>query len=417
MEQAHKILNANGKLGYIIPSTWLTMFYFKNLRKYLIENSRFENLLLFRYQVFEEVTAETSIITLTKIKSINEKIIINHFDNTNEIEIKENKTISQNDWIDSYEIGFNLLFDGKKLKVINKIVSDTLELEKLCFVSSGLVPYEVGKGTPKQSKEDLKNRIYDANYQVDETYKNYIVGGSINKFIITPSKNDWIKFGDNLAAPRKNFNFFQTKIMVRQTSDKIICSIDNIGYISLKSVHNLVIINEILKYETLTCILNSKLMDFYYKFLVPEEGRTFAEVKAVNLKRLPIKKMDKNFNQLIFIEKADLMQKLNKKLQETKQNFHNELNLEKLTKKLQNFEELEFDDFVKEYAKAIKLKFTDKLEERNFKNNWKSLFENDKKEVQELQSQINKTDKEIDQMVYRLYDLTEDEIKIVEGVE
>ena len=111
------------------------------------------------------------------------------------------------------------------------------------------------------------------------------------------------------------------------------------------------------------------------------------------------------------------MQKLNKKLQITKQNFYNELKLEKLTKKLQNFEELEFDDFVKEYAKAIKLKFKDKLEERDFKNNWKSLFENDKKEVQELQSQINKTDKEIDQMVYRLYDLTEDEIKIVEGVE
>ena len=147
MEQAHKILNANGKLGYIIPSTWLTMFYFKNLRKYLIENSRFENLLLFRYQVFEEVTAETSIITLTKIKSINEKIIINHFDNTNEIEIKENKTISQNDWIDSYEIGFNLLFDGKKLKVINKIVSDTLELEKLCFVSSDLNLDVVKKST------------------------------------------------------------------------------------------------------------------------------------------------------------------------------------------------------------------------------------------------------------------------------
>ena len=138
MEQAHKILNANGKLGYIIPSTWLTMFYFKNLRKYLIENSRFENLLLFRYQVFEEVTAETSIITLTKIKSINEKIIINHFDNTNEIEIKENKTISQNDWIDSYEIGFNLLFDGSKLGVINSIFKDTVELNSIAEVTVGI---------------------------------------------------------------------------------------------------------------------------------------------------------------------------------------------------------------------------------------------------------------------------------------
>jgi type II restriction/modification system DNA methylase subunit YeeA len=49
-----------------------------------------------------------------------------------------------------------------------------------------------------------------------------------------------------------------------------------------------------------------------------------------------------------------------------------------------------------------------KEDERNFKN--------DKKEVLEIQNQINQTDKEIDQMVYKLYDLTDDEIKIVEGV-
>ena len=44
------------------------------------------------------------------------------------------------------------------------------------------------------------------------------------------------------------------------------------------------------------------------------------------------------------------------------------------------------------------------------------LFENDKKEVLEIQNQINITDKEIDQMVYKLYDLSDDEISIVEGV-
>ena len=53
--------------------------------------------------------------------------------------------------------------------------------------------------------------------------------------------------------------------------------------------------------------------------------------------------------------------------------------------------------------------------EKNFKNDCKNLFKNDKKEVLEIQNQINKTDK-IDQMVYKLYDLTEDEIKIVESV-
>ena len=121
--------------------------------------------------------------------------------------------------------------------------------------------------------------------------------------------------------------------------------------------------------------------------------------------------------QKIIIEKVDLLIILNKKLRETKQNFINELNLVKVPTKLQKFEELDFDDFIKEYAKVKKLKFADKLEERNFKNEWQKLFENDKKEVLEIQNQINITDKEIDQMVYKLYDLTPDEIKIVENNE
>lgn len=413
MEKAHKILKINAKLAFIVPSTWLTMFYFKTLRKYLIENSYFDNLLLFRYQVFEDVTAETSIITLTKNKEINEKINTNFYNNLTEIETKSFKEISQNDWINSYELGFNILFNGNKLKVIEKILKNSFELEKIVDIPNGIKPYEVGKGNPKQTKEDLKNRVYDANYKIDESYHNYIVGGSINKFIITPSKTDWIKFGDNLAAPRKNFNFFQKKIMVRQTSDKIISAIDYQGLLSLNNVHNIVVNDEKYSYEALVCILNSKLMDFYYKFLVPEEGRTFAEVKAVNLKRLPI--INFEFNQEPFIQKANLMLELNKKSQETKQNFYDELKLEKLTTKLQNFETLEFDEFIKEYAKAQKIKFSDKLEERNFKNDWSALFENDKKEVLQIQNQINITDYEIDQMVYKLYDLAEDEIKIVEN--
>jgi type II restriction/modification system DNA methylase subunit YeeA len=32
-----------------------------------------------------------------------------------------------------------------------------------------------------------------------------------------------------------------------------------------------------------------------------------------------------------------------------------------------------------------------------------------------IQRQIDSTDKQIDQLVYKLYDLTEEEIKIVEG--
>ncbi|MBU0720781.1 hypothetical protein KJ877_05520 [bacterium] len=108
------------------------------------------------------------------------------------------------------------------------------------------------------------------------------------------------------------------------------------------------------------------------------------------------------------------MLSLNKSLQETKQNFTNELKLEKLTKKLQNFEELTFEEFVAEYKKSLKLKFADKLAERNFKQEWQAIFENDKTLACGFKTEIQITDKEIDKMVYELYGLSDEEIKIVE---
>jgi type I restriction-modification system DNA methylase subunit len=413
MEQAYNLLHDGGKLGYIVPSTWLTMFYFKNLREFFIYNTIFEKILLFRYQVFADVTAETSILVCSKQKSSNEQIDICFYNESHEIESKPYKTMYHDSWKQSHELGFNVLFDIDKLSIINKIIDDTLLLENCCIVSSGLVPYEVGKGTPKQSREDLKNRIYDANYQVDNTYLNYIVGGSISKYVISPSVTNWLKFGDNLAAPRKSFDFFQKKIMVRQTSDKIIGSIDTIGYISLKSVHNIVITDDVLTYETLLCILNSKLIDFYYKFLVPEEGRTFAEVKAVNLKRLPIKKIDEKFNQKPFIEKADLMLNLNKSFQTKKEKFLKRLEsnfeIEKLSKKLEAFYELDFKTFLKELKKK---KVTLTLKEQD---EWEEYFESYQKELLEIKAEIDKMDGEIDEMVYELYGLSGEEVAVVES--
>ncbi len=42
-------------------------------------------------------------------------------------------------------------------------------------------------------------------------------------------------------------------------------------------------------------------------------------------------------------------------------------------------------------------------------------FNEQKEKAQALKSEIEKADKEIDQMVYELYGLTEEEIKIVEN--
>jgi len=81
--------------------------------------------------------------------------------------------------------------------------------------------------------------------------------------------------------------------------------------------------------------------------------------------------------------------------------------------KLQNWYALDFSDFIEEINPSIKKSGQEKLS-KSSKMDWMDIFETKKSEVQKLKLKIEKTDKEIDQMVYELYGLTEEEIKIVE---
>lgn len=114
-----------------------------------------------------------------------------------------------------------------------------------------------------------------------------------------------------------------------------------------------------------------------------------------------------------FIEKADTMLILNKELQDQSQKFQRSLErkfaLTELPKKLQDWYVLSYADFIKELEKKkIQLSLSEEAE-------WEMYFTSEATKALDLKSHIEKTDKEIDQMVYALYELTEEEIKIVEG--
>jgi hypothetical protein len=200
---------------------------------------------------------------------------------------------------------------------------------------------------------------------------------------------------------RTNSLQFNSRWIISQYFEKNFVPIDSIGYF---------LQNKLLDLKFLMAIINSKLLNVYYKLHFTDKN-----VKPIYLKKLPIINASIQ-SQEPFIKKVNLMLELNQKLQNSKQNFIDELELEKISKKLQNFEELEFEEFIKEIKKSKKLKFKDKLEERNFKNEWKALFENDMKIALDLKIQIDATDKKIDRMVYELYSLSDEEIKIIDGI-
>ena len=83
--------------------------------------------------------------------------------------------------------------------------------------------------------------------------------------------------------------------------------------------------------------------------------------------------------------------------------------IEKLSTKLQNWYKLQFKDFLKELKKAkVQLSLSEEAE-------WIPYFSEQKQKAQELKSEINRIDDEIDQKVYQFYGLTAEEIKVVEG--
>jgi hypothetical protein len=107
------------------------------------------------------------------------------------------------------------------------------------------------------------------------------------------------------------------------------------------------------------------------------------------------------------------MLSLNANLQHKRQRFlrrlQDNLVLQKVTAALEHFDDLDFKAFVAELKKQkISLSLSQQDE-------WEDYFNQYKAECNALSAQIAATDKEIDHMVYELYGLTEDEIKVVEG--
>jgi len=90
--------------------------------------------------------------------------------------------------------------------------------------------------------------------------------------------------------------------------------------------------------------------------------------------------------------------------------------IDKLSRKLENWHDLTFKEFLKELEKARKKATKDcnplPIQEQA---EWMEYFNQQKAKADELKSQIAQTDSEIDAMVYELYGLTEEEIRVVEG--
>jgi len=417
IEKAIKLIKNNGFYGLIVPNSWLMISSTTNLRKHILETSSIKSIVNLEGYSFESVNVETIIIISKKCLEENNSLSV--FLSKNSDFIFSHKK-EQNEFSLNSKYEFRVFSNDERFKVLNKIKLNSFNLNDMVIIKAGLKAYEAGKGNPEQTVEDVKNRPYDFNYKFDDKTYKYLEGQDVNRYLIEWS-NNYLKYGDNLAAARK-FNLFDNKkIIIREITGKYPKSIiaTYTEEIYLFNMSNIVVLendnNISLKY--ILSLLNSSLISFYFMLNTAKSNRKmFPKIILNDLRRFPVKEIPDE-KQQPFIKKADIMLEQNKNLQQLQAAFLSfiqaDLKPQKLSNKLQRYYELSWDEFKTELKKSkVDLNKSHSLHKVR---EWQVLFETEKQQALAIKTLIDQTDKEIDNMVYELYGLTAEDIAIIEN--
>lgn len=411
-------------IGFITPNTFLVTENATKIRELLILNNTLVSLLEI-FNVFPDAVVEPIISIIKKeppAKNHNVGIITIPRNNSNVENNIENANFAKFELSEIKEsaLMFNYRACKNERNLVLKIQNKTKPLSDSFIVTTGIKPYQKGKGKPPQTSEIVKNKPFTSfSCPNIDNWKKLIRGTDIKRYNVSWA-GEYIDYGIHLAEPRTSKYFFEDKLFIRRTDDKLMSCFDGAQFVGINSIHTINCKNTSLRNTELTfllSLLNSKLLNYIFQYNnFHMVGKPLAEVKVVFVERLPIANASDSEKQPL-IELAEKMLELNKNLQACSSSFLKllsaEFTLEKLGKKLEKWHELDFAAFISELEKRTKPQKITLLQ----KAEWLQHFEAEKTKAQALTLQISQTDNEIDALVYALYDLTPDEIKLVEGKE
>jgi len=213
-----------------------------------------------------------------------------------------------------------------------------------------------------------------------------------------------------LHCARKETIFLGKKILVVRKSTLRPC----FSYIDFDSyvdrTFNIIKPNDInLKY--LTGVLNSKLVAFYLKNKGKMQGSNY-QLDMQPICKIPIAIASQK-QQIEIIEKVELLMQINGKIDVINTQFFELLTGEfatiNINKQLTRWSELSWGEFLQAIT-LQKIFLNAKQEEK-----WLARLKEKQAEVKKLQLTFNQTDAEIDRIVYALYQLSEEEIAVIEN--
>jgi hypothetical protein len=373
--RSYALLAKSGIHGLVYPTSLLTEKYSAKIRQFLLENKLILSLSVFgEERVFAEVSRKTCLVFLNKLGKAKD-IIVNHWEKES---IHKTDTVAGEYFLRNKDFIISVNASASGFAIRDKILSRSIKVGNLFYVNYGAQISSKVKGAFSQDHLLSDKKKGNA--------KKCLRGDSINRYRISWDGTYLDYQPEIMYGPRHPKFFENEKIIVNKTSDRgygiraaldthnFYCDQRNICLVPYEFLKNTNLRLEFKGYEqTLERedpefylgLLNSKLMKYFFREFVASKNLQgeYSDVLPQMVRSLPVFDTGKVSGscQVIVSKICEAVTKLN--------------------------------SFIK------------REKERGLAP----------QQLAQLQRQIDATDREIDRLVYELYGLTEEEIKIVEG--
>lgn len=457
-----------GYIGYIAPTNWITNFGASKFRNYFLDNGKLIDYVDFGdFKVFEDAGIQT-MIYIMKSSNQNENYtfpyskLLQRKSSSNDVKLFLNKsknekfeffnsTINKDDFYDSY-IQFNrkeiielsskikkqsnFNFDKKELTNGIDIHQDYVGKNSLKILGDG---FSIGDGIFNLSSKEMLN--LNLNNDEEDLVKPFFTSKELKKYCCISKNEDWVIYTTSKYKNPTEMNKYPSlkKHLDKYTS---VITTDNKPYglhrareerffngekiLSLRkcvkptftftdfptyvSQSYYVIKTDRVNLKYLTCLLNSKLIEFWLKYNGKMQGSNF-QIDKEPLLDIPIKTPT---DSIVFEEYYDNITKSIIELNELESDFINSIYYRlSIKNKLRKIDEFDFNSY-EEFIMILKDE-KQNLPSINEDGEWRKFINSSTIKRNELKNNIKILEEQINNEILKLYEIDKDELYNVDN--
>lgn len=443
VNKSFEILSEGGRLGLIVPDVFLYQKDNELLRRKMFERMSVSHAINLGDGVFEDVArASCIVIAETRVGKAG-KTCVGNFDRrvNGDLDSIELEEVEQSMFSDiPYAIiptqdiiGYGLLKKLEHAQRLNDVVdADGIQrgvspdLKKAFIVNSEIVgahnlEKKFIRKTVTGGVDVKKFRIVNRDQSIIYTTRNderdsvpniasYIEQFSDEITCKEVAQGKHAVYALHRARSKEIFDK-ESKVVGVITGDAIITAVDYEQLYPTDGLYVLSANTDLLSNESLSAILNSKLLTYLYRLLSTEINRAMSQVKPVVLANVPIVAPSNEHNQTLcalYKECASTSTSLADSANDFVRFVVDKYSLESVSRKLANWFLFDANSFIAELKKLkVKLSLKDEAE-------WKKYFEESQIATRKLLEDFEKSNALLNEAVYELYGLTDEETELVE---